>query len=82
MLQLQLQQPKRTTTLADQLYQLEQRIAHTGDKINEKVYVLYGLSEEEIKLVERKQSDQALLILSSTQLPHRLLYPLRYLYFE
>lgn len=37
---------KQTTTLPDQLAQLEQRIAHTDDKINEKVYLLYGLSEE------------------------------------
>lgn len=49
---LQLQQQKQTTTLPDQLHQLEQRIAHNDDKINEKVYGLYGLSAEEVRLVE------------------------------
>ncbi|MEO7533960.1 MAG: TaqI-like C-terminal specificity domain-containing protein, partial [Ferruginibacter sp.] len=49
---LQLQQQKQSTTLPDQLQQLQQRIAYTDDKINEKVYQLYGLSEEEVRLVE------------------------------
>ena len=49
---LQLQQQKQTTTLPDQLQQLEQRFAYTDDKINEKVYALYGLNEEEISIVE------------------------------
>ncbi len=49
---LQLQQQKKTTNLPDQLQQLEQRIAYTDDKINEKVYTLYGLSEEEVRVVE------------------------------
>jgi type I restriction-modification system DNA methylase subunit/predicted type IV restriction endonuclease len=49
---LQLQQQKQSSTLPGQLQQLEQRIAYTDDKINEKVYTLYGLSEEEVKVVE------------------------------
>jgi hypothetical protein len=49
---LQLQQQKQTTTLPDQLQQLEQRFAYTDDKINEKVNALYGLNEEEISIVE------------------------------
>lgn len=49
---LQLQQQKQASTLPEQLQQLEQRIAYTDDKINEKVYALYGLTEEEIKIVE------------------------------
>jgi TolA-binding protein len=49
---LQLQQQKQSSTLPEQLQQLEQRIAYTDDKINEKVYALYGLTEEEIKIVE------------------------------
>ncbi len=49
---LQLQQQKQNATLPEQQQQLEQRIAYTDDKINEKVYALYGLSEEEIKIVE------------------------------
>ncbi len=49
---LQLQQQKQSSTLPGQLQQLEQRIAYTDDKINEKVYTLYGLSEEEVRIVE------------------------------
>ena len=51
---LQIQQQKQSSTLPEQVQQLEQRIAYTDDKINEKVYALYGLSEEEIKVVEGK----------------------------
>jgi hypothetical protein len=51
---LQLQQQKQSSTLPSQLQQLEQRIAYTDDTINEKVYVLYGLSAEEIGVVEGK----------------------------
>ena len=40
--------------LPDQLQLLEQRIAYTVDKINEKVYALYGLNEEEISIAEGK----------------------------
>jgi hypothetical protein len=52
---LQLQQQKQSATLPEQVQQLEQRIAYTDDKINEKVYALYalyGLSEEEVGVVE------------------------------
>ena len=49
---LQLQQQKQTSTLPNQLQQVEQRIAYTDEKINEKVYSLYGLTEEEVRLVE------------------------------
>jgi hypothetical protein len=49
---LQLQQQKQTSILPEQAQQLEQRIAYTDDKINEKVYALYGLSAEEIKVIE------------------------------
>jgi hypothetical protein len=49
---LQLQQQKQNCNLPNQLQQVEQRIAYTDDKINEKVYTLYGLSEEEIGVVE------------------------------
>ena len=51
---LQLQQQKQTSTLPNQVQQLAQRIAYTDDKINEKVYELYGLSAEEVKLIENK----------------------------
>src|SRR5438552_3497367 len=49
---LQLQQQKQQTTLATQQEQLAQRITYTDDKINKLVYELYGLSEEEVKVVE------------------------------
>ena len=49
---LQLHQQKQSSTLPEQVQQLEQRIAYTDDKINEKVYALYGLSAEEIGVVE------------------------------
>ena len=47
-----LQQQKQSATLPQQVQQLEQRIAYTDDNINEKVYALYGLSEEEVGVVE------------------------------
>ena len=49
---LQLQQQKQSATLPEQVQQLEQRIAYTDDKINEKVYALYGLSAAEVGVVE------------------------------
>ena len=49
---LQLQKEKQTATLPNQQQQLEQRIAYTDNKINEKVYTLYGLTDDEIKIVE------------------------------
>ena len=51
---LQLQQQKQSATLPEQPLQLEQRITYTDDKINEKVYELYGLSVEEVAVVEGK----------------------------
>jgi adenine-specific DNA-methyltransferase len=49
---LQLQQQKQTSTLPEQEQQLEQRIAYMDDKINKKMYALYGLTAEEIGVVE------------------------------
>lgn len=49
---LQLQKEKQTATLPQQVEQLEQRIKHTDDSINKKVYTLYELTPEEIKIVE------------------------------
>ena len=56
---LQLQQQKQSATLPEQLQQLEQRIAYTDDKINEKVYGLYGLSVEEVGVVEGRGGKSA-----------------------
>jgi hypothetical protein len=52
---LQLHQQKQSSTLPNQLQQVKQRIAYTDDKINEKVYALYGLSEKEVGVVEGMQ---------------------------
>ena len=49
---LQLQKEKQQTNLPDKLDQLNTRIKYTDDKINKLVYGLYGLSEDEIKIVE------------------------------
>jgi hypothetical protein len=48
---LQLQKEKQQTNLPDKLNQLEARIKYTDDKINQLVFELYGLSEEEVKLI-------------------------------
>jgi hypothetical protein len=49
---LQLQKEKQAATLPNQQQQIEQRITYTDKKINEKVYTLYGLTDDEIKIVE------------------------------
>jgi hypothetical protein len=51
---LQLNKEKQQTTTPDKLEQLNTRIKYTDDKINKLVYQLYGLSEEEIGIVEGK----------------------------
>jgi hypothetical protein len=51
---LQLNKEKQQTTTPDKLDQLNTRIKYTDDKINKLVYQLYGLSEEEIGIVEGK----------------------------
>ena len=45
---------KQQTTTPDKLDQLNARIQYTDDKINKLVYTLYGLSEEEVGIVEGK----------------------------
>ncbi|MBC7628761.1 N-6 DNA methylase, partial [Ferruginibacter sp.] len=49
---LQLQQQKQSSHLPNELQLLEQRIVYTDAAINKKVYALYGLTEDEVKLVE------------------------------
>lgn len=49
---LQLQKEKQQASLPDKLSQLEARIKYTDDKIDQLVYKLYGLSEEEVAIVE------------------------------
>jgi cell division protein FtsB len=49
---VQLNRQKQIATLSEQIEQLEQRIAYTDKRINDLVYKLYGLSEDEIEIVE------------------------------
>jgi hypothetical protein len=49
---LQLQKEKQQTSLPDKLNQLEARIKYTDNKINQLVFELYGLSEDERGIVE------------------------------
>lgn len=51
---LQLNKEKQQTTIPDQIDHLKARIQYTDDKINNLVYQLYGLSEEEIEIVEER----------------------------
>ncbi len=44
----------KDTKLQSQIDQLQQHIAHCEDKINRLVYQIYGLSDNEIKIVEGK----------------------------
>lgn len=49
---LQLNKDKQTTSLQSKLDQIQSKIDYFEDKINKIVYELYGLTEEEIKIVE------------------------------
>lgn len=49
---LKLNQEKAETKLATKISQLENRIDYCENKINEIVYQLYGLTEDEIKIIE------------------------------
>jgi len=50
---LQLNKDLQTTTLPEKSEQLKQRIEYIEGKINELVYALYGLGEEDIKIIEK-----------------------------
>ena len=50
---LQLNKQLQTTKLETQRQQIHRTIDHTERKIDELVYELYGLSEEEIEIIER-----------------------------
>jgi hypothetical protein len=49
---LQLNKEKQSATLQSQIDQIQSRIDYYEDKINLAVYQLYGLTQEEIKIVE------------------------------
>jgi len=49
---LQLNKDLQTATLPSQKKQIQSRIGYCEDKINEMVYELYGLTEEEIQIIE------------------------------
>ena len=50
---LQLNKELQTATLHEKIEQIKSRIGYCEDKINEIVYELYGLTEEEVKIVEK-----------------------------
>jgi adenine-specific DNA-methyltransferase len=50
---LQLNNDLQTTTLPNQIAQIQRRIEHSEDRINEIVYELYGLSNDEIEMIEK-----------------------------
>ncbi|MDR1382570.1 MAG: N-6 DNA methylase [Planctomycetaceae bacterium] len=52
---LQLNQDKRNATLSSQLEIIENRIGYNEQRINEIIYDLYGLTEEEIKMIENEK---------------------------
>jgi hypothetical protein len=52
---LELNKQKQQATLPNQIEPLEQRIEHTDKKIDQLVYQLYGLTDEEIKIVESQR---------------------------
>ena len=49
---IDLNKQKQQVTLPNQIEPLEQRIEHSDKKIDQLVYQLYGLTAEEIKIVE------------------------------
>lgn len=49
------QELNKATKNSDQWHELKQEIEKTDRKIDEEVYKLYGLTEEEIKIVERER---------------------------
>ncbi len=51
---LQFHNDKQNASLPNQLEMIENRIAYAEDKINQLVYELYELTEEEIQLIEGK----------------------------
>ena len=51
---LQLNKELQVATLPEQKEQIQSRIGYCDDKINEIVYGLYGLMEEEREVIEKK----------------------------
>ena len=50
---LQLNKELQTATLPEKKEQIQSRIGYCEDKINEIVYGLYGLTEEEVRIIEK-----------------------------
>jgi type I restriction-modification system DNA methylase subunit len=51
---IKLHEELKTTKLPDKIEQLQARIEYTDDKINQLVYQLYDLTEEEISIIEKQ----------------------------
>ncbi len=56
MLELHKEHAEAERALDDRRHALQKRIEKLDDEIDAKVYALYGLTEEEIRVVEGKQS--------------------------
>jgi hypothetical protein len=50
---LQLNKELKNTILPEKIEQLKQRIEYNEDRINEIVYELYGLTEDDVKMLEK-----------------------------
>ena len=51
---IKLHEELKTTKLPDKIEQLQARIEYTDDKINQLVYQLYDLTDDEISIIEKK----------------------------
>jgi len=51
---LQLHKDLKTAVLPNQVEQLKQKISYNEKQIDKLVYELYGLTEEEIEIIEKK----------------------------
>jgi type I restriction-modification system DNA methylase subunit len=51
---IKLHEELKTTKLPDKIEQIQARIEYTDDKINQLVYQLYDLTEEEISIIEKQ----------------------------
>jgi len=52
---LQLNERRKTATVPNQITQIESRIEYSEDRINEAIYELYGLTKEEVGVIESQQ---------------------------
>ncbi|GHT13835.1 hypothetical protein FACS1894170_10240 [Planctomycetales bacterium] len=56
---VELYNEKAEALVSPKLHRIEEKITYCEDKINEIVYQLYGLADEEIAVIEGKDKDNA-----------------------